>query len=224
MIGPRHEHLEARRLEEHGDGCVSGWLLSVRLFVGADVGDPIARAARDVVGQLRRRVEQQAPRARVAWVPPERMHITVRFIGDVSEDQLVALRAALEPPLRLAPFDMAVGGLGAFPARGRPRVIWAGVTSGLAALRAVERLVAARLDPVIGPGEDREYTPHLTLGRVKDPTGLTRRICDGFEHCRLGATPVAAVTLFESRLSPKGSDYVPIVRAALGSAPAAGGA
>jgi RNA 2',3'-cyclic 3'-phosphodiesterase len=202
----RHERHKAREF------------LEVRLFVGVDIGEPIARAAADVVNQLRRRVERQGTRARVAWIPPERMHVTVRFIGEVSDAQARALRSALEPPLELPPFEMAVGGLGMFPTRGRPRVIWAGVTSGFQQLRLVERLVAERLDPVIGSAEDKEYTPHLTLGRVKDATGLTRRICDGVDDVNLGTRTVAAVTLFESRLSSDGPAYLPVLRAALNGA------
>jgi RNA 2',3'-cyclic 3'-phosphodiesterase len=188
----------------------------MRLFVGVDVGGSIARAAAGIVEQLRRRIEQNTPRARVAWIPQERMHLTVRFIGEVSGGQSIALQAALERPLEVPPFELAVGGLGLFPTRGQPRVIWAGVTIGLQELRYVERLVAKRLDPLIGPGEEREYTPHLTLGRVKDAAGLTRRICTGFEDLNLGTTTVAAVTLFESRLASKPPAYFTVVRAALG--------
>jgi RNA 2',3'-cyclic 3'-phosphodiesterase len=187
----------------------------VRLFVGVEVGAPIARAAGDVVGQLRRRVEQQAPRARVAWVPTERLHVTVRFIGEVTEAQSITLRAAFEPPLEISPFEMAVGGLGVFPAHGRLRVMWAGVTAGAQQLRHIERLVAGRLDPLIGPDESREYAPHLTLGRVKDATGLTRQICEGFEHRSLGTKTVSDLTLFESSRSSTGTAYIPIVRVAL---------
>jgi 2'-5' RNA ligase len=196
----------------------------VRLFVGVEAGEPIAQAAADVVGQLRRRVEQQAPHARVAWIAQERMHVTVRFIGEVRDSQLSAVRAALEPPLALPAFEMAVGGLGVFPALGRPRVIWAGVRSGFEELRQIERLVAGRLDRLLGPGEDRAYAPHLTLGRVKDAAGLTRRICDGFEDLTLGTKAVAAVTLFESRLSSQGPAYVPVVHAPLRRVAAAGDA
>jgi RNA 2',3'-cyclic 3'-phosphodiesterase len=181
----------------------------VRLFVGIEVGDSIARAAADVVGQLRQRVAQQAPLARVAWIGQERMHVTVRFIGEVRDAHVITLRAALESPLEMPAFEMAVGGLGMFPTRGRPRVLWAGVTSGVRELRELERLVAGRLDPVIGPGEDRDYTPHLTLGRVRHDTGLTRRTCDGFELLSLGTTRIAAVTLFESRPSANGQVYLP---------------
>jgi 2'-5' RNA ligase len=164
-------------------------------------------------------VAQHAPRARLTWVPPERIHITVRFIGEADEHQARAIAQALEAPLDVTPFDLTVGGVGVFPARGRPRVIWAGVPAGREPVLEMERQVSSRLETVVGPGDERGYSPHVTLARVREADGLTRTICKGLENVVLGTTRVETVTLFESRLSPNGPAYVPLGRYRLGGSP-----
>lgn len=191
----------------------------VRLFIAAAIGALVGEAAVEVIDELRRRVRECAPRARVTWNTPERIHITVRFIGQADDDRVRLVAAALGPPLPIDPFELTVAGLGVFPSHGRPRVIWAGVTAGREAMRDVERQIASRLDPILGRGEERDYTPHLTLARVRDAAGLTRRVCDGLESTVLGTTTIDGVTLFESRMSPQGSTYVPLLRTNLRSGP-----
>ena len=152
-----------------------------------------------------------APLAKITWVAPERLHVTVRFIGQVNDARLDEIQRALEGRLEVPAFQLVVRGAGAFPPRGRPKVFWAGIADGREALAAVEHAVAARLDPVLGRGEEREYRPHLTLARVREANGLTAaELLRGFEECDVGSTRVDAVTLFESRLSPKGPSYVPL--------------
>jgi 2'-5' RNA ligase len=191
----------------------------VRLFIAAVTGPIIERAAAHVIDQLRRRASERAPRARVTWNAPERIHITVRFIGQADDDRARLVAAALESPLPIDPFELTVAGLGVFPSHGRPRVIWAGVTAGREAMLDVERQISSRLDPILGRGEERGYTPHLTLARVRDAAGLTRRVCDGLESTVLGTTTIDGVTLFESRMSATGSTYVPLLRTNLRSGP-----
>jgi 2'-5' RNA ligase len=79
----------------------------------------------------------------------------------------------------------------------------------------VERAVSQRLETLI-PAEDRPYSPHLTLARVKEPAGLSRAILfEGLTGRQFGTVHVDAITLFESRLSPKGATHVPLQRTAL---------
>jgi RNA 2',3'-cyclic 3'-phosphodiesterase len=187
----------------------------VRLFIAIETGPDIAAAARALLGELRRRVRDAAPGARVTWIPPERLHLTVRFIGEVDEPRLRAIDEALTPPLRTAAFDLGVKGVGVFPRKGPPRVIWAGVHAGREAAIAVEREIAARVDLIAGPGEDRAFSPHLTLARIRHAAGLDRRVFDDLEQVVVATTRVDAVTLFESRLSPHGPTYEPLRRTPL---------
>jgi 2'-5' RNA ligase len=188
----------------------------VRLFIALDVGAAIQRAAAGVSDELKQRAARSAPRARVNWVKPERMHVTVRFIGEVDERQCAAIRSALAPALSANTFDLTIRGIGSLPPRRPPRVLWAGVAAGLEALRAVEREVGARLDGLPIPRTAGDYNPHLTLARVKHPAGLRpETLCAGLENLVLGTVAVEAVTLFESRLSSTEPVYVELGRTPL---------
>jgi 2'-5' RNA ligase len=188
----------------------------MRLFTGIELDAAVSQAAAGLIDALTQRTRRLAPRGRVGWVTAERLHVTVRFIGHCNDVVGARIRGELEPSLPVRPFALAIQHLGAFPPKGTPRVIWAGLTGDLAALHAVERAVTERLTRVGIPPEDRPYSPHLTLGRVKEPGGLTvGALFQGFEDAVLGTTAVEAITLFESRVSSKGPTYVPLLRTAL---------
>ena len=138
----------------------------MRLFVAVEMNEAVADTARDTIDALRARVTRLAPRARVTWSAPDRIHITVRFIGEADEARAQAIRSALGPTIDAPVFDLTVEGVGAFPPKGPPRVFWAGLTDGRDGLLEVERAVSQRLETLV-PAEDRPYAPHLTLARVK---------------------------------------------------------
>lgn len=195
----------------------------MRLFVGIELDDAVVSAASAIVDELKRRASTLAPRARIGWVTPERMHLTVRFIGHVDDLQVPTIRDALAPAIPVEPFELHVDGIGTFPPTGSPRVIWAGLTLGTPFVLDVERHVTARLQVVGIAPEERAYSPHLTLGRVREPAGLhAARLLDGLPSPVLGSTRVSACTLFESRLSPKGPTYVALQRTVLGGPAEAG--
>jgi len=188
----------------------------VRLFVAIEIDPGVARKVATLEDELRGRAAAIAPRSRITWVLSDRLHLTVRFIGEVDEGRARALADALTPPLAVPPFDLDLGGVGTFPTSGPPRVIWIGHQSTQDALNIVEREVTARLAGCGVPPEDRAFRPHLTLGRVRDVAGLRAKpLLDGFEARQFGTSRVDAITLFESRLSPKGPTYVPLQRTAL---------
>jgi 2'-5' RNA ligase len=181
----------------------------VRLFVAVETGPTVARAAATLVDGLRRRAASLAPRSKVTWIPPERLHLTIRFIGNVDEERRHALEAALQPVLDVPSFALAIAGIGTFPRSGHPRVIWAGVAKGQERLDEIAREVTTRLERAGVPAEDRAFSPHLTLARVRDAAGLrSEPLIEPDRAAELGATRVEAITLFESRLSPKGPTYV----------------
>jgi 2'-5' RNA ligase len=181
----------------------------VRLFVAVEIGEALVSAAAALVDQLRQRATQLAPRAKVTWIPPGRLHLTVRFIGHVDDAQQRAVAAVLEPRLDVRAFDLTLVGTGAFPPTGAPRVIWTGVAGGRERLQQLEHEVTLRLQEAGIPAEDRPYSPHLTLARVRDAQGLrSAALLERHRHVDLGAMRVEAITLFESRLSPKGPTYV----------------
>jgi 2'-5' RNA ligase len=187
----------------------------MRLFVAVEMNRVVGDAAREVIDELRDRVTRLAPRARITWSEPERLHITVRFIGDADEPRTHAIRAALGPAIDAPVFDLTVEGVGAFPPKGPPRVFWAGLTDGRDRLLEVERAVSQRLATLV-PAEDRPYAPHLTLARVKEPAGISRAsLFESLTTRQFGRVHVDAITLFESRSSSKGATHVPLQRSAL---------
>ena len=179
----------------------------MRLFVAAELTPAIAQALAAFEGELQRRAAALFPQARITWIPAERLHLTVRFIGEVDEARAAAIATTLSS-LDAPAFAIEFIGAGAFPARGAPRVLWAGVGAGLDALNALEVDVSRRLASCDVPREDQPYRPHLTLARIRE--GVRIRIApllEGIAGTRFGAMPVDAITLFHSKLSSKGPQY-----------------
>lgn len=188
----------------------------MRLFVAVEIAPSVASAALDCMEFMRARVARVAPRSRITWMTAERLHVTLRFIGHVADGQAAPILQILRPPLDTAPFDLTVAGVGTFPVKGPPRVVWAGMAGGRDRLIALANIVSERLEGVSMAREERPFDPHLTLARVREAGGLrSRALLEGLSDTVLGATPVDAITLFESRLSPHGPRYQPLQRTLL---------
>jgi 2'-5' RNA ligase len=198
----------------------------MRLFVGIEISPAVVAVSLDLIAELQTARAKLAPQSRITWVTAERLHITIRFIGHVEDTRADEIRAALAPPLVLDPFDLTIAGVGTFPPKGPPRVVWAGLTGGRDQLLAIESTVSERLARAGVPREDGRYNPHLTLARVRDAAGLrSATLVGSIREVSLGTTSVDAITLFESRLSPKGPTYVALSRTPLrGTERRAGGA
>jgi 2'-5' RNA ligase len=188
----------------------------MRLFVAAELDDVVRRRAASIAATLRAAGDAD-PRRRVSWVAPANLHFTLRFIGDA--DAVTAQRVVdrLAPPIDLPAFDVAVAGVGVFPPSGAPRVVWLGVVDGGAALASLARAVNQRLETIGLPREDRPFRPHLTLGRVKGPAGQQlRHALEAARDAEVGRCTIDKVTLFDSRLSPRGSTYSVVAVSPLG--------
>jgi RNA 2',3'-cyclic 3'-phosphodiesterase len=189
----------------------------VRLFVAVEIGEALSQQVAKLSCQLQRRAADAAPSAKVTWIPADRMHLTVRFIGEIDDRKASLVRNALEAPLAAGPFSLTLCGVGAFPKGGTPRVVWVRVTEGRDELLAIEREVTSRMTPLGVPEESRAYSPHLTLARVREPAALkTARLLEGLTERRIGTVHVDAITLFHSKLSPKGPTYTPLLRVRCG--------
>jgi 2'-5' RNA ligase len=192
----------------------------VRLFVAAELEAGATAALAAVSSALRRRTQALAPHAKLTWVGADRLHLTVRFVGELDDATATRVQQALAPPIAVAPFELTLEGLGVFPPKGPARVVWVGINAGRDGMVAVEREVSARLERCGLPRESRAYSPHLTLARVRDAGGLrSRALLDGAREAgeapRGVSSRVDAITLFQSRLSPKGPTYVPLLHTPL---------
>ena len=188
----------------------------MRLFVAVEVTDEVRQATMDLVARLRARIERQAPRARVGWATAAHLHVTLAFIGEADDARAQASVDVLRPSLECGALELGVSGVGVFPERGAPRIVWAGIDVGREEIVALQRQVAARLATVGVSPEARPYHPHITLARVREPAGLRAGpLLEGLKATRIGTFEVRAVTLFESRPSPKGPSYVAVHRTEL---------
>ena len=190
----------------------------MRLFVGIELDEAMRAAADDAAGRLRGRLKREQLHVDARWIPPENLHVTIWFIGEVQDARAHEIQTSLEPAFHIAPFDLGVGGTGAFPPIGEPRVFWFGITAGLDSLQRVYAEVGERFRRLGIEPERRSYSPHLTIARVKDVRrGAAREIRDVLARtpADCGTCRVSAVTLFRSRTSPKGAAYEPLLRVPL---------
>ena len=188
----------------------------MRLFVAVEIDPLLVATLAEFGATLRRRAQTLTASARISWVSPEQLHVTARFIGEVDDKKAAVIAGALLEELAIDPFEVVVEGAGAFPERGSPRVLWAGIAQGVAELAALEAEVSRRLIHCGVPREDRPYRPHVTLARVREPAGLrTPALFETLADRRFGTTRVEAITLFQSRTSPKGAVYTALHRTRL---------
>ncbi len=153
---------------------------------------------------------------RVGWVKPEGTHLTLKFLGDVAPARLESVTAALAAAEGGAPLRLDGTGVGVFPERAQPRIVWAGVGGDTDRLMALQRAVDRSLESVGFASESREFRPHLTLGRVKGPgQGDWRSFLARHAGADLGSFEVREFVLFESRLAPTGATYLALRRFAL---------
>lgn len=146
----------------------------------------------------------------VSWVAPDNLHLTLKFLGGVAPDRLAEIEVALARVARGArPFELAVRGLGAFPTRSRPRVLWAGAAAGSETLSLLAKHVDDALAALGFEREARAYSPHVTLGRVRTPRldpSLAAAIQAGDQR-EFGLVRVERLALMRSDLSPRGARY-----------------
>lgn len=156
----------------------------------------------------------------VRWVPASNIHLTLKFLGDVSVANVKILTDILRTEVAgHRPFEVSVGGAGAFPNNRRPRVIWVGVEAP-SELTMVQSGVEAAMERLGYAREDRPFSPHLTVGRISRNANSddTRLISKVLETCRvgfLGAACIQEICLFRSDLQPTGAVYTRIFDAVL---------
>lgn len=171
----------------------------MRLFVAIELPDDLKTA----LGRLRTDV----PGAR--WVPPEQLHLTLAFLGEVEEETVGKLGELLSL-IHTPPFQLSFSGTGCFPSRRRPRVLWAGLDPNPRLLRLAAGVHGAVLACGI-PQEERPFSPHITLARLKFPAA---REVDAFldmpQKPELPSFSVREITLFQSRLTQHGAVHIPV--------------
>lgn len=176
----------------------------LRVFIAIDVEDPL------LVGNISRVMDSIiSTGAPVKMVEPGNLHITIRFIGEVSRASAQEIIERVMKPLSFEEFPISFKGVGAFPSILKPRVVWIGVSEGVERLRAIRGAVERSLRSLGYPPEGRDFHPHLTLARVKGSRNLQAlaKLIAQYEAEDFGSLTVREVKLKKSTLTPKGPIY-----------------
>lgn len=191
----------------------------IRAFIAIELPVEIQQRLDVVSRQVRGRLGE-LPGSVVRWVSAENIHLTLKFLGDVSVANLDLLKKMLLAEAKEhAPFEFSVGGLGAFPNLHRPRVVWVGIQAP-PELVALQCGIESKMDKLGYPREEHPFSPHLTLGRVTRNTNNTEahQIGDALGVTKvgfLGVVRAGDVRLFKSELRPGGSVYTCLFTAPL---------
>jgi 2'-5' RNA ligase len=173
----------------------------MRLFIGIDLTP-------EVIANLEALIERLKPAAQINWSPPRNLHITTKFVGEWPEGRLEELKGALSTLPARPPLTIAIEKLGFFPNPHAPRVFWAGVHAGgdLTGLARDTEEALARLGIA---KEERAYSPHLTLARIKTPgkqPALLQAVAK-LPSLEFGSFVAGRFYLYQSRTAPTGSVY-----------------
>jgi RNA 2',3'-cyclic 3'-phosphodiesterase len=179
---------------------------TLRIFTAIEITPEIRSAAGRLMDRLR-----VAP-AKVTWTKTANLHYTLKFLGDVQATQTNDVcRAVQEAVSPFTPFEIVAAGVGAFPSISRPRTVWLGVGEGAEPTELVFQAIERLLAPLGFPPEGRRFTPHLTLGRVRDSgPAVLQELADLLKkHAEFdaGAMGVDSVSVFSSTLGRDGPTY-----------------
>jgi 2'-5' RNA ligase len=180
---------------------------AIRAFVAVPV--PAELKAR--IGEFQRQLQARIGTKAVRWVSETQLHLTLKFYGEVGSERLTGLTDALRAAVGTArSFQLSLGGIGCFPSWQKPHAIWIGVGRDLAAASSLQKSIEQRTAGFGSHSEQREFHPHLTLGRVKDSPRDARAVGQALRTQTapdLGPWEVREIELIQSTLSPQGSWY-----------------
>jgi len=174
----------------------------MRLFVALE----IPSAVRENLGALLKSLRAVSPQTR--WVRPENLHVTLKFIGEVLETKLAAIRNALAGARSDQPVTLDFRGLGFFPSEKHPRVFWAGIEAS-PNLKTLAADIDRATEKLGIPREQRPFSPHLTLARF-EPPGLPEKLRSAIRENEVrdfGTLHTGQFHLIESKLKPSGAEY-----------------
>jgi len=181
----------------------------MRTFIAVDFDEPVRKRLAALQDRLR------AHGAALRWTDPARIHLTIRFLGEIDPAQVEPIQHALDGLVAgIPPFELNVAGTGAFPPSSPVRVVWVGITDPSGKLAACHHAVETALEALGFPRENRPFSPHLTLARSRDPRkarSIRQPLADaaGFDA---GPQSIRRLTFYQSTLTPKGPIYEPLSR------------
>lgn len=186
---------------------------TIRTFVAVEISPDVRTRAAQLIARL-----GSAP-AKVRWVQPDKLHLTLKFLGQIDAREVpVVCNALAQGVAGLPPFEFEARGAGAFPDRNRPRTVWLGVSRGADELIALHAAVEDSLAELGFRRDERRFLPHLTLGRVRSGSpgtaDLGQLIGESSDFAG-GVVSVDEVVVFSSQLGREGPTYEPLSTAPL---------
>lgn len=187
----------------------------LRAFIAVEIPGEIQQNIHRQTAGLRKGIQSL-----VRWVPPQNMHLTLKFLGDVSPSSVEFLMQMLRnEAVNIPGFDIHLAGLGAYPNLKRPRVLYIGIQAP-AALDALQRGIESASRRLGYEAEERPFSAHLTLGRVRQNANVAeqqqiRRAIEGTQVDLPGTARVDSIHLYKSELNPGGSVYTRLYSAPL---------
>jgi 2'-5' RNA ligase len=175
----------------------------MRTFIAVEFDSAI----RKQLGALQTRLKVRLPKLK--WVEPLQIHLTLKFLGEIGDQQVAPIAAALtEVASKCRAFDVSVEDLGCFPPSGDVSVVWVGLKDPAGELAKCQALCEDLIEPLGFPRERRRFSPHLTLARIRDRGGPEiRTVLQQEPPARMGVQTVGGVTFFQSTLTPRGPIY-----------------
>jgi RNA 2',3'-cyclic 3'-phosphodiesterase len=186
---------------------------SLRLFTCVDLPTEIKK----VITSLQVRLRPLA-KGYVSWARPEGLHLTLKFLGQVAASRVAEITGLMVSAAHEAqPFELFISGTGAFPNFSRPRIYWAGIQEPTGTLQRLQSHIEQTFRAAGFAAEERPFSPHLTLGRVKQPQGVAD-LSRALEETGLAAMSFTAteILLMASDLLPTGPVYTSLKKVALG--------
>jgi 2'-5' RNA ligase len=177
----------------------------MRTFIAIDLEPSLKQNLCDLLRRLKKLNDRS-----VSWVRESGMHLTLKFLGEIDEDQAVNIAEILKNVCSISSsFPLSLRGTGFFPANARnPRVLWIGIIEE-PALMNLQACLESKLERLGFPKEERPFHPHLTLGRVKSSLNLGEVMAEleKRKDADFGDMAVKKITFFKSTLKPSGAEY-----------------
>lgn len=180
----------------------------MRAFLAIELPDAVKASLAQVSARLRKTLGPHA-----SWVREQNLHITVRFLGEAESESLEQLTTALAGELAAEPrLPLQIGGLGVFPNPRRARILWSGGTGDLERLMHLHKRCESAARAGGFEPDERAWSPHVTLARFRRPPqqSALRKALAPFDGYRAGEFTASGVTLFSSKLTPRGAVHTPI--------------
>jgi 2'-5' RNA ligase len=176
----------------------------LRLFIAAPIPTDISRNLECIISDFKK------TGADIKWMKPESIHITLKFLGETEENRLPEIISAIERlEIKKSGLEAEVKGIGFFPDKKRPRIIWAGLEENSPFLAKAVSILDSAMSTLGFESENRRFSPHLTIGRFRSNRGLAMLIdeTEKMKSSSFGSFPIIEFNLYSSTLKPSGAEY-----------------